>query len=129
MTITSTKFDKKPTKAAFTLIELLVVVTIMLILMGLLLGVMQYARQKAMKSRAKADILQIQNAIEEFKMSRGYYPPDLTYVTNSLAQNIFINNDPWQRPYDYELLTPLTYRLRCEGPRADIDEDDIIPRD
>lgn len=59
----------------FTLVELLVVVAVMLVLAGLLVGAGQYAGQRAMVSRCKADIQAIDLALEAYRADEGGYPP------------------------------------------------------
>lgn len=121
--------NDSPRRQAFTLIELLTVVAIILILMGLTIASMFFARQRAMISRTRADLLQIQNSVEEFKMARGYYPTALTEVTDRLPQNLSVDRDPWARPYMYTKDSDLSYSLYSKGPDPLLPADDILPRD
>jgi prepilin-type N-terminal cleavage/methylation domain-containing protein len=76
----------KSAHRGFTLIELLVVIAIIAILAGLLFTAMGGMQQKAMKTRAKAELQKVAIAIDAYKSKLGYYPPDnaLNYSFNSL---------------------------------------------
>jgi general secretion pathway protein G len=58
----------------FTLIELLVVIVIIMILVGIVIGAAKYARTKAARSRAQAEIAAMENALESYKNDNGVYP-------------------------------------------------------
>jgi prepilin-type N-terminal cleavage/methylation domain-containing protein len=66
--------SRKP--AGFTLIELLTVIAIIAILMGLLLPVLNSAKQQAKKAQARSDITQFVNAVKNFYSDYGVYPVD-----------------------------------------------------
>lgn len=108
--------------AAFTLIELMTVMVIIVLLLGMLVGGWQYARRKAMISRAKADLQVISAALQnyrmEYKMSwrtastvNTYpYPTvagtdarllGVTAITNFIPSG-FTFLDPWGTNYIYE---------------------------
>jgi prepilin-type N-terminal cleavage/methylation domain-containing protein len=61
---------------AFTLIEMLVVISIIGILAALLLPAAGAIKRKAILGRAKAQMVQLQTAIEAYKQKTGFYPPD-----------------------------------------------------
>ncbi len=61
---------------AFTLIELLIVISIITLLAGLTFPAVRSARISVMRARARAEMIQLQAAIERYKDKLGYYPPD-----------------------------------------------------
>jgi type II secretory pathway pseudopilin PulG len=63
---------------AFTLVELLVVVFIIVILTGLVLSTVGYARIKSAQARAGTEIAAISAACENYKSDTGIYPRDNT---------------------------------------------------
>lgn len=81
--------------AGFTLIEVLTVIAIIGIMMGLVLGISGYATRKADYSRATAELEQIKNALEEYRIEYGRYPnntdaDDSRNLTDAL----------WGKPHD-----------------------------
>jgi general secretion pathway protein G len=127
---------------AFTLIELLTVISIIAILMAMVLGAGLFARQAALRARAKADIQKIHRALQEYRLQykkfgiAAYwtgkntypYPTDLrgSAVTNWLPQD-FTFTDPWQTSYQYTYVADSDiYRLYSKGAdKQDGTEDDI----
>jgi prepilin-type N-terminal cleavage/methylation domain-containing protein len=63
-------------RAGFTLIEILVVIAIIAILASLLLGAVMLFLNKGPDIRTKNDISQLSNALNNFKVKYGQYPPD-----------------------------------------------------
>src|SRR2546422_10385866 len=63
---------------AFTLIELIVVVGVIIILTGLVLSTVGYARKKGARARAETEIAAISAACESYKADNGVYPRDNT---------------------------------------------------
>src|ERR1700752_3027483 len=63
---------------AFTLIELVVVVGLILILTGLVLSPVGYARKKGARARAETEIAAMSAACESYKSDNGVYPRDPT---------------------------------------------------
>lgn len=59
---------------AFTLIELIVVVGIIIVLTGLVLSTVGYARKKGAFARAETEIAAISAACENYKADNGVYP-------------------------------------------------------
>jgi general secretion pathway protein G len=66
----------KPKHHGFTLAELLVVITIIVILAGIVIGSMQYAKTKQKNSQAKIQINLLESAIERYHADNGDYPGD-----------------------------------------------------
>jgi len=61
-------------RTGMTLLELLAVVTIIVLLAGLVLGLAGYAQRRGGRSRARAEISILENAIEEYRTDTGGYP-------------------------------------------------------
>jgi type II secretory pathway pseudopilin PulG len=59
---------------AFTLIELVLVVGIIIVLGGLVLSTVGYARKKGARARAETEIAAISAACENYKADNGVYP-------------------------------------------------------
>jgi type II secretory pathway pseudopilin PulG len=84
---------------AFTVIELIVVVTIIVILTGLVLSTVGYARKKGARARAETEIAAMSAACESYKADNGVYPrasvtDTFTAVTNRTPP------DPQPTSYD-----------------------------
>lgn len=62
---------------AFTLIELIVVVGVIIILTGLVLSTVGYARKKGARARAETEIAAMSAASENYKSDNGIYPRDV----------------------------------------------------
>ncbi|QTN34405.1 type II secretion system protein [Akkermansiaceae bacterium] len=69
-----TNLSHSPAKG-FTLIELLVVITIIVILAALSVGGFNYVTQKQALSQAAIQISLLDNALEDYKLDNGDYPP------------------------------------------------------
>ena len=64
----------EPRYNAFTLIELILVVGIIIVLAGLVLSTVGYARKKGARARAETEMAAISAAIENYKADNGVYP-------------------------------------------------------
>ena len=60
---------------AFTLIELVVVSGLILVLTGLVLSTVGYARKKGARARAETEMAAMSAACESYKADNGIYPP------------------------------------------------------
>jgi len=80
---------------AFTLIELVVVVGLILVLTGLVLSTVGYARKKG--ARARAETAAMAAALESYKADNGVYPSNS--VTNNLDPRT--NGDPGTTAYSF----------------------------
>jgi prepilin-type N-terminal cleavage/methylation domain-containing protein len=63
-------------RRAFTLIELLVVIAIIGILAGLMTYLLPGVKEKQIRGRARAEMAMIAAAIKNYKVKKGFYPPD-----------------------------------------------------
>ena len=82
---------------AFTLIELVVVVGLILVLTGLVLSTVGYARKKGARARAETEIAAMAAALESYKADNGVYPSNS--VTNNLDPRT--NGDPGTTAYSF----------------------------
>ena len=60
---------------AVTLVEILAVVSIIILLIGLIIGIRKGAVKKADESRLKVELAAIELALEKYKAKHGNYPP------------------------------------------------------
>ena len=98
---------------AFTLVELLVVIAIIGLLAGIVGVNVMKGLKKGRQTRAKADISNIANACDMFKIDMGYYPQSIEDLISPPADSMKwdgpylkeqrIPLDPWGAPYDYQL--------------------------
>ena len=66
----------QPRYKAFTLIELVLVVGIIIVLAGLVLSTVGYARKKGARARAETEIAALSAACENYKADNGIYPQE-----------------------------------------------------
>jgi len=81
---------------AFTLIELIVVITVIVILTGLVLSTVGYARKKGARARAETEIAAMSAACESYKADNGIYPRDASSTDLLDAQ---VSGDPSSSQY------------------------------
>src|SRR5437868_12497086 len=84
---------------AFTLIELVVVFGLILILTGLVLSTVGYARKKGARARAETEIAAMSAALESYKADNAAYPRNSTTDTFTAVTNR-IPPDPQPTSYD-----------------------------
>ena len=85
---------------AFTIIELVVVLGVILILTGLVLSTVGYARKKGARARAETEIAAMSAACENYKADNGIYPRDAA-TTDSLDTTAAINIATYQAASQY----------------------------
>ena len=85
---------------AFTLIELIVVVGVIIILTGLVLSTVGYARKKGARARAETEIAAMSAACESYKADNGAYPRDPTPNTATDALNARTMGNPTTTLYN-----------------------------
>ena len=117
------------------------VILIIAILAGLILGIASYSVRKADRSRALADIEELKNALEEYRLKNGAYPAlggtftniDVGFtklrgwITTNVGDHVRFT-DPWGRGYWYTNLEVYAYILGSQGPDALLQNDDITNR-
>src|SRR5437867_3078707 len=79
---------------AFTLIELVVVVGLILVLTGLVLSTVGYARKKGARARAETEIAAMSAACESYKADNAVYPRGNADLSNNT-------------PFDTDTLDPV----------------------
>src|SRR5438067_6387655 len=73
---------------AFTLIELVVVSGLILVLTGLVLSTVGYARKKGARARAETEIAAMSAALESYKADNAAYPSNLATNTLDAQSNL-----------------------------------------
>src|SRR5438874_9288161 len=79
---------------AFTLIELILVVGIIIVLAGLVLSTVGYARKKGARARAETEIAAMSAACENYKADNGVYPSNSD--TNALNAQTSVDPSAYQ---------------------------------
>src|SRR5207248_1975422 len=79
---------------AFTIIELVVVLGLIIVLTGLILSTVGYARKRGARARAETEIAAMSAACENYKADNGAYPRDPTANTATDALNARTMLDP-----------------------------------
>ncbi|MFT3991441.1 MAG: type II secretion system protein [Luteolibacter sp.] len=69
------KFTQRTRAAAFTLVEMLAVIVIIMILSAVVLGGLKYATDKQNNEKTRVELARISNALEDYKVDKGLYPP------------------------------------------------------
>jgi len=126
-------------RGGFTLAEMMVVIVIIGLLATLVVPNVIQRLSTAMGGKVKADIVQIENALNEYAIENaGKYPESLeALVTPDVRGHTFLNTtriprDPWKNEYMYDPPTPGQPKPRIytygkdgqpggEGDDADID--------
>lgn len=85
-------------KKGFTLLELLVVIAIIGILAAVGLGSYMTSRRKAADARARADLKEVQNALEQYYVANGTYPDssDCSEADSMMSDGALPANDSYQ---------------------------------
>ena len=95
---------RKPRRNGFTLVELMVVIVIIGLLATVVMINVLPSQDRAMATKARADIATLSQAMEMYRLDNMRYPPSL----DALAQprptggGAYVRNlpeDPWGRPY------------------------------
>ncbi len=89
-------------RPAFTLVEMMAVTIIIVILAGLVVAGMEFAKQRQATEQAKVQIALLSKAIEEYKADMGFYPGDdaETPVEGKVSKQIY--QALFYEGYDYD---------------------------
>jgi len=79
-------------KKGFTLIELLVVISIIMILVAIGMTSYQNAQKSGRDGRRKADLKQVQSALEMYRADNNFYPSSTGGAISSVLDILRINN-------------------------------------
>jgi general secretion pathway protein G len=127
-------------KQGFTLVEILVVVAIIGILMGLVTGISGAVQQGAAEAKAKAEIADLMNEIEKYKVDKGSYPDNWSdfgswYTNEKYSGTAYTITegepdapiDPWgsEYLYDFDSDRPFVYFIGSSGPNGTDDNGDV----
>ncbi len=109
---------KRARRSGFTLVEVLTVIAIIALLAALILGLASTAQKKAARSKAEAEISQLENAVTDYQRKYGRVPPNRNALLNELiASSHPITNlvDPWGMDYQYTNTSLVTFYLWSQG--------------
>ena len=109
----------RASRAGFSLAELMVVIVIIGLLATLVVPSVVQKLAKAFGGKAKADIVAITQAIEEYYINNGGQWPDSLEILvepdengNTYLKGRKLPRDPWKNEYGYEAPTPSEPRPR-----------------
>ena len=106
---------KRAKRSGFTLVELLTVIAIIALLSALILGLANNAQKKAARSKAEAEISQLESFVTDYQMKYGQVPQGneetlkqaLAGASHSLSNLL----DPWGMSYEYASSSKATFYL------------------
>ena len=101
---------RRPMQEGFTLVELMVVIVIIGLLATVVLINVLPSQDKAMQTKARADIATLEQAMEMYRLDNFSYPADLNALAQPPASGDAtryraggyikkLPSDPWNRPY------------------------------
>ncbi len=108
----------KASRSGFTLVEVLTVIAIIALLSALILGLAGLAQKKAARSKAEAEITQLENFVTDYQLKYGQVPPSPQALLDALAAASHpLTNmlDPWGAPYVYSNSSKATFYLYSTG--------------
>ena len=87
-------YVKTTKRRGFTLLEILAVISIVIVLLGLVIGLSGVINQKGSEARARKDLVSIQQIVENYKFEHGDFPVVLRKVLPKK-----LKYDPWGSTY------------------------------
>ena len=109
----------------------MMVLVIVGILIGLVFGISSYAARSALKGKARSQLQELANVLQDHLTENGAFPSSLAGITNRLPAAFnhdaaWMPLDPWNNPFDYGTNSPTSYHLSSIGPdRASGTADDL----
>jgi len=97
----------------------MMVIPMVAILVGLVISIAGIAGRKNDRAKALADMEEIKDLIEEYRLQNGTYP-------TSLAAAKADKNDPWGRAYSYTRPTKFAYEVYSVGPDGQANTGDDV---
>lgn len=123
-------------RLAFTLLEVMLVLVILAAIAGIAVMNVGGIRTGAFNKTAAAQVSNLKNFLEQYKLNVGTYPQTLEalYTAPSDADPAKwiqlmrdpVPMDPWEMPYEYKVNGD-TYELRSMGPDKQSGTEDDIP--
>lgn len=113
---------KRANRSGFTLVEVLTVIAIIALLAALILGLASVAQKKAARTKAEAEITQLESFVTDYQMKYGQVPKlkvDLTKALETANHSLTNLMDPWGMPYEYEASSKVTFYLWSKGGAMD----------
>jgi len=87
-------YVKTTKRRGFTLLEILAVISIVIVLIGLVIGLSGVVNEKGADARARKDLVSIQQIVDDYKFDRGDFPVVLRQVLPKK-----LKYDPWGSTY------------------------------
>ena len=110
---------KQTSRAGFTLVEVLTVIAIIALLSALILGLAGLAQKKAARSKAEAEITQLESFVTDYQMKYGQVPQGTEVNLKSIlaGENHSLSNmlDPWGETYYYTNTSKATFYQYSKG--------------
>lgn len=79
----------RASRRGFTLVELLVVIAIVALLASLIVYLLPGVKEKQIRSRVRAELKNYVEAINRYKLRKGFYPPDNPAANGSNKSSLF----------------------------------------
>lgn len=115
---------KRAGRFGFTLVEVLTVIAIIALLAALILGLAGNAQKKAARSKAEAEISQLESFVTDYQMRYGQVPQgNETALKKALeGANHSLSNmiDPWGMSYKYTNSSKATFYLWSRGGSTNV---------
>ena len=110
--------------SGFTLVEVLTVVAVIALLAALILGLANVAHKKAARSRAEAEITQLEDFLTAYQTRNGQVPQtrdDFKAALEEAHHPLAALQDPWGMAYEYEASSRATFYLWSTAGSANRD--------
>jgi general secretion pathway protein G len=111
-------------RAGFTMVEMMTVILLIFVLAAMVVGISGYVTRKGAEAQARAELQQLRNALEEYRIETGSYPGDLDGL-GDYGEGI-TSQDPWGAAYVYRPRGGFSYELFSRGPSGDENVPDNI---